>query len=201
MILSTCRPRCAGSRSVPSPMLRRRANVSSATPVRVRRTVARRSGGLSAGRRSPSTAAARVRSTSMLQLDSANASTSCPRRSPRWIASAMPPASSMTTCRLHQVAVAWRDALDGPFHRVDVRRDASAAPLARCVLCDLDVPDGQRWRRARQPRGVAERPHDGNGVTALVKRDRRNKLVILPHVTCSLACFVLTVLVLRPSAS
>ena len=44
------------------------------------------------------TSTARSRSTSILQLDSANASTACLRRSPRQIASATPPASSMTPC-------------------------------------------------------------------------------------------------------
>ena len=70
----------------------------------------------------------------------------------------------------HQVAVAWRDARDVPSHRIDIRRGATAGPFARCGLRDLDVPDDHLWWRARQPRGVAERPHDGDGVSALVKR-------------------------------
>src|SRR5262249_4322891 len=36
-------------------------------------------------------------------------------------------------------------------------RAAVAAPLAPCGFRDLDIPDGQRWRRVRQPRGSAER--------------------------------------------
>ena len=75
----------------------------------------------------------------------------------------------------HQGAVAWRDAFDGPSGRIDVRPDTAAAPLARGVLRDLDIADEQRWRRFRQPRGIAKRPHDGNGVTGLVI-GRPNKL-------------------------
>ena len=73
---------------------------------------------------------------------------------------------------LHQVAVAGRDAILWPSGRVDVRCDADAAPLPRGVLGDLDVPDGQRRCRARQPWRSLERNQGGAGVASLMMGDR-----------------------------